>query len=280
MVISNLLTVINVNTLEILFLPQSTHKRYISDISTGSLRDLGQSWLIMSSGSTLIGASLQRRSPPGRAGANIWPTSCWGCGVRQYSSFSCCSRWLRMVLDRKWGSSSCSSTRGRIRSGISFPLINHRVNRDVRKSNSRSDRPTDRQTDRNRQGQTVEQRRTDRDRQTDRERQTETDAALTIEKDECVAVPAVQWMLQDVLQGSVEQQDLLSPLSISKTWVALMGHLVERHERGDVLHGTLVGLTTYKIVCLHISPHVLHTRSERVTDRGVRTRSRDVNWCA
>lgn len=52
-------------------------------------------------------------------------------------------------------------------------------------------------------------------------------------------------MLQDVLQGPEEEQDLLSALRLSETSAALLGHAVQRQQRRGILHHTLVALLTH-----------------------------------
>lgn len=68
----------------------------------------------------------------------------------------------------------------------------------------------------------------------------------TIEQDELVAVATLQRMLQDVLQGPEEEQNLLSALRLPKTSAALLGHVVQRQQRRRILHHTLMDLLTHK----------------------------------
>lgn len=57
---------------------------------------------------------------------------------------------------------------------------------------------------------------------------THTQTLHTIEENECVAVATLQRVLQDVLQGPEEEQDLLPALRLPKGCTALLGHPVER----------------------------------------------------
>lgn len=51
---------------------------------------------------------------------------------------------------------------------------------------------------------------------------------LIFEQDECVAVATLQRVIQYVLQGPVEEQNLLSALRLPETSAALLGHAVKR----------------------------------------------------
>lgn len=71
------------------------------------------------------------------------------------------------------------------------------------------------------------------------------DCPLTIEQDEFEAVATLQRVLQYVLQGPVEEQDLLPALGLPETSAALLGHVVERQQRCCIFHHTLVNLLTH-----------------------------------
>lgn len=71
----------------------------------------------------------------------------------------------------------------------------------------------------------------------------------TVEQDEFVAVAALQRVLQDVLQGPVEEQNLLPALRLPKTRAALLGHVVKCEQRCGVLHRALMALVTHTCTC-------------------------------
>lgn len=89
------------------------------------------------------------------------------------------------------------------------------------------------------------------------------DGLPTTEQDEFVAVATLQRVLQNVLQGPVEEQDLLPALTLPETSAALLGHAVERQQRRRILHHALTGLFTHTHTHTHIDK----------TDRG-----RDITW--
>lgn len=67
----------------------------------------------------------------------------------------------------------------------------------------------------------------------------------TIKQDEPVAVSTLQRVLQDVLQGPVEKQDLLPAFRLPETSAALLGHAVERQQWRRILPHKHMGLFTH-----------------------------------